>query len=203
MGKPKSLVSTAFIGRVNEIVQGAFGVGEKRHRVREHVSLEFALSATIQIMERGSIYDSTLDALPKHMGEHRKTQLLNFQMGTKGLTVHDDGNGTVVHLLQVQGRVDEMHGTYIHEVMHVYSNDDFKEQYGKDLDEGVTEFFAQEIMKKVDPDLLGRRGRVYQHERGLAEILVDAFGRKELVGAYFRGDTRIMDLVKAALGPSN
>ncbi|WP_333676229.1 hypothetical protein [Dyella sp.] len=197
--KPRSLVSTAFTSKVKQLASSCFGVEEKQFLLKEHTSLGFALSATTQILERGSIYDSTLKSVPEDLDEHRKTQLLGLQVGTKGLTVHDDSHGTIVHLLQTQNRVDEMQGTYVHEAMHAYSHDDFKEQFGKDLDEGTTEFFAREIMGKIDPDLLGKRNRVYNHEHALAVTFVDTFGKKDVIDAYFRGDKRIIGLAGAGL----
>lgn len=190
---PKNILSTAFTSHIQQLAEDHFSVTSKRLRIKEHQNYDFAISAFVQTERRGTVIDATLP-MPERLPTHQKTQLGNFAIGTKGLTVSDETNGTIVHLLQTSIAA-EMQCTFIHELMHAHSHGDFSLKFGKDLDEGVTEFFARELMAIEDRSMLQRRTKVYTHECNLAESLIDAFDRGPVVGAYFRGDKRIFDLV--------
>ena len=62
-------------------------------------------------------------------------------VGIKGLTV-DAGDSPIIHLLQDKKTM----AAFLHESLHAYSHDSFKVFFGKDLDEGVTESLAREVM---------------------------------------------------------
>ncbi len=87
--------------------------------------------------------------------------------------------------------------TLIHESLHYYSNDIFKDYFGKDMDEGTTELFARDVMAEVEErlstktnqlDLRSERGKVYAHEVALVREVIRIIGRNEMMEAYFRGD---------------
>jgi Domain of unknown function (DUF4157) len=71
----------------------------------------------------------------------------------------------------------------VHEVVHLNSKTQFQTNFGHNYNEGVTEYFAEQV--------LGEPGHAYRDELKLAEGLISALGAggEELVGkAFFQGE---------------
>lgn len=194
---PKNILSTSFTSRVYNFAIEHFGANHRRISIKEHENYDFVISAYAQTAAHGVVTDAKL-TLPERLPTHQKTQLAQMAIGTKGLTVSDDANGTVVHLLK-NPIAAQMQCTFIHELMHALSDHNFSINYGKDLDEGTTELFAREIMAIEDRNLLALRGKVYTHECDLAKSLVETFDRDAVKAAYFKGGKRIFELVYAGV----
>lgn len=82
--------------------------------------------------------------------------------------------------------------TTIHESMHFFSHDKYREELGKKINEGTTEFFTHWLCKrnginirKITPD---RLKEIYTNEYHAIYKLREVSGNSVLAKAYFQGD---------------
>ena len=89
-------------------------------------------------------------------------------------------DGTEIHIHQDRGEA----GTAIHESMHLYSDDGYRNRVGSNANEGTTEFFTRMVCEEQEIT----RGAFYTRQRRSVETLVEATSDELLAGAYFQGN---------------
>jgi hypothetical protein len=190
----KYRIPQEFKNQVSTTIAGRFGVPQQALSVREHDNSDFAVSAFLQIAHIGEIEHVHLP-LEVHGVNPSRKELADFRraaVGTNGLTVEDGRGGRIIHVLQSPNE----NATLIHEAMHAHSSATFGIFFGKDVDEGMTEYFAREVMAAIEQDprnygkglnLTATRGKVYTHEVALASVLIAELGVQTVRDAYFRG----------------
>jgi hypothetical protein len=75
--------------------------------------------------------------------------------------------------------------TVAHERLHQLTHPRFRDTFGKDLDEGLTEHLA----RRIHGDLgIASAAKVYPNEQRVVSMLEARVGEERLASAYFRGD---------------
>lgn len=80
--------------------------------------------------------------------------------------------------------------TVLHEALHLYSDSAMRDNYGKQVNEGTTEYFTRLI---VEQEHLERRTGIYDDEHEAIRQLVGVIGEDTLREAYFEGDTAALE----------
>lgn len=99
-------------------------------------------------------------------------------------------DGTEIHIHQGRGET----GTAIHESIHFFCEDSYRDTVGFHANEGTTEYFARMICSEQKIT----RGDFYVSERKSVEKLVTVTTKEKLAAAYFQG--KVDDLKKAVEG---
>ena len=89
-------------------------------------------------------------------------------------------DGSEIHVHQDRGEP----GTTVHESLHLFSHDDFRDQLGFNANEGATEYFCKKLCREIGL----KRGNFYPNQFGAVEKLVGVVGEDTLAAAYFKGD---------------
>jgi hypothetical protein len=89
-------------------------------------------------------------------------------------------DGSEIHLHQDRGEP----GTAVHESMHLFSNTEYRDQLGLNVNEGTTEYFA----KKLCAEQKIKRGDFYPDQYRSVKKLVGAVGEDTVTNAFFKGD---------------
>jgi hypothetical protein len=76
-------------------------------------------------------------------------------------------------------------GTLVHEGIHLYSDDRFKNNTGRFADEGVTEYFARKVINTMPID---RTRTVYPAEFAAASAIIETLSEGAVADFYFKGD---------------
>jgi hypothetical protein len=79
--------------------------------------------------------------------------------------------------------------TVLHEAIHIYSNPAFRTTYGKNVNEGTTEYFSRQILIEQNIQIEGSYEDEYQEIRALVEVA----GEDALRKAYFEGDLAALE----------
>lgn len=215
-----------FAVEVQQTIADHFKIPRKAFRLKEHCSSDFAVSSFAQqVMYEQILYpslpfdaetfkrsdrDTLVDALAKRNPEVAEQdpdvvmeqwldEITRASASINGLTT-EDPSGPIVHVRQ-DDNLKKMQCTLIHEAMHAYSHNAFKGRYEKDMDEGMTELLALEIMAQFK-GLTDTRSvmKVYTSEKRAADALVRNYGAAAAQNAYFNGSfSPTMPLNKAGL----
>lgn len=106
---------------------------------------------------------------------------------SRGLYVRHDAKNPAGRSL-IKG--DAPARTYVHEALHAYTHSSGRQQLGKDLEEGMTEYFARQVALRHDLSLLSPS---YEKERIVIEEMVVAIGTdKPIRRAYFGGNVEAL-----------
>jgi hypothetical protein len=89
-------------------------------------------------------------------------------------------DGSEIHVHQDRGEP----GTVVHESMHLFSHDDFRDQLGFNANEGATELFAKKLCKEQKI----KRGEFYVDQYKAVRKVADLVGEDVLANAYYKGD---------------
>jgi hypothetical protein len=191
--KPKYMLSK-FAVEVQQKIAEHFNIPLKTFRIKEHANSDFVVSNLAQEILFQKVEDPILsldrDSFKRDHPEIDLDELDKLTKGVNGLTTEEiSGTGDVhriVHVKQVDN-IDKMKCTLVHEGMHAYSNNSFKTRCGADLDEGVTETLAMEVMG--DLGLIETRNKmgVYKTERVTARGFITQHGMDAVKAAYFNG----------------
>jgi hypothetical protein len=191
--KPKYLLSE-FAVEVQQTVADHFHIPRKAFRLKEHHSSDFIVSAVAQEVLFKKIEDPILSLdRERFEREHPDISLSEIAASVKdvnGLTTEEiSGSGDayrIVHVRQVENS-KKMKCTLIHEALHAYSHNGFKVRCGKDLDEGVTELLAMEVIKAMGLSETRDKMGVYKTERTAATAYIRQHGIDNVKAAYFNG----------------
>jgi hypothetical protein len=99
-------------------------------------------------------------------------------------------DGSEIHIHEERGEP----GTAVHESMHLYSSDTYRDSVGSNANEGTTEYFTRMITTSRGI----RRGRFYPDQLASVRKLVRASSKANLADGYFNGNlTDLKDDVEA------
>jgi hypothetical protein len=99
-------------------------------------------------------------------------------------------DGTEIHVHQDRGET----GTAIHESIHLFGSDSYRDKLGFNANEGTTEYFTRMVCAEQKI----ARGSFYVSERKSIEKLVTVTTKETLAAAFFQG--KVDDLEKAVEG---
>jgi hypothetical protein len=96
-------------------------------------------------------------------------------------------------------------GLIAHEALHSYSSPEFKEVFGRDMDEGMTEYLSEEIERDYMGAFAKEGGTklvlsAYGEQANSIRQLVDsgAIKKDDLLNAYFKGGKELLSKLKKA-----
>jgi hypothetical protein len=184
--KSKCILDSTFKIRADAAVREMFNLEAKDFTVKEQESTDFAVNAAWQLIEYGEIRNGLLN---EQISSKKITRELEpASAGTNGLTV-TVGEKIFVHILRNAAKGGAyMRGTFVHELIHVYSKESFKATNGASLDEGVTEYFARLVMAQLTQNtgvLFESRAKVYSHEVADAALFIQNTGLLVVRANYF------------------
>jgi hypothetical protein len=87
----------------------------------------------------------------------------------------------------------------LHEAIHLNSSKFFQNNFGHNLNEGVTEHFTEQVLAEQKLSV----GRAYRDQLKMAESLIAVFDEDQVGKAYFQGDFSIYKQVVAALSKTD
>jgi hypothetical protein len=99
----------------------------------------------------------------------------------KGVRAFQDSQRGKIHLNKERANL----GTQLHESLHFFSSDRWKDRMGYVVNEGVTEFFTRAMGPEVGVE---RDINSFLQEFTSADLLVKAAGEQTVATAYFDGD---------------
>jgi hypothetical protein len=133
-------------------------------------------------MDRAT-FDKHLRESAPDMSEAKRKQVLGYYFDGQ---VNVNGNQVQVPL------------TAAHERLHQLAHPRFRDTFGRDMDEGVTEHFARGIYGDLG---LADMPQVYPQEQRVVNMLGARIGEERLASAYFKGDmTSLRNRLDADLG---
>ncbi len=154
-------------------------------RFGRHIGAERMSRAGLQpatIMDRAA-FDKHLMAVEPSMSEARRKQILGYYFDKK---------------VVINGNQMELPLTTAHERLHQLSHPGFRETFGGELNEGITETFARDIYRDIR---LSGKPEVYANEQRVVSMLGSRVGEERLARAYFNGEFNSMrEVLDADLG---
>lgn len=128
-------------------------------------------------------FDRSLARRAPHLSAEERSRILGYQV---------DGQ------LYVNVRQQEFFLTLTHERLHQLAHPRFRQTFGNDINEGVTERFAR--MSVGDMNLKDLPA-VYTAEMRLADMLIARVGPERIARAYFQGDpSAVQSVLRDQLG---
>lgn len=149
---------------------------EKAHKAAGHVDTEDHAVFDKQYADYARALGETSDEIKKDLAT------------VGGFTDRKAGQ---IHLLNHVSDVEAL----LHEAIHLRSAEPFQKTFGHHLNEGVTEYFTQQVLKEQGL----KPGSAYPDELDMANALVQDLGEDVVGQAYFQGKMDAYQKVVAAL----